>query len=161
MNYCNNILEEEVSAYRFINGKITPISNEIEMQEIENALKSPFKPIQIHIRQALELFSDRKNPDYRNSIKESMSAVEAICRLIVKDGKATLGDALEKVNITHPALKEGFKKIYGYTSDSEGIRHALSDESYISSEDAKFMLVACSAFINYLIEKSRKVDIKI
>jgi len=54
------------------------------------------------------------------------------------------GDAL------HPALREALEKLYGYAGDDDGIRHALSDKSDLDSHDAKFMLVACSAFVNYL-----------
>ncbi len=61
----------------------------------------------------------------------------------------------------HPALKDAFSSLYGYTSDAEGIRHALLDEPNLSFEDAKFMLVSCSAFINYLISKAPKAGIKI
>lgn len=43
--------------------------------------------------------------------------------------------------------------MYGYASDANGIRHALSEESTISVADAKFMLVICSAFINYVLGK--------
>ncbi|MGQ9708742.1 MAG: AbiJ-NTD4 domain-containing protein, partial [bacterium] len=35
------------------------------------------------------------------------------------------------------------------------------DEPNLSFEDAKFMLVSCSAFINYLITKAAKAGIKI
>ncbi|MBY0098678.1 hypothetical protein [Mesobacillus maritimus] len=59
----------------------------------------------------------------------------------------------------HGALREGFLKIYGYTSDGDGIRHALIEEPSLSFEDAKFMLVACSAFVNYLVVKSEKAGI--
>ncbi len=59
----------------------------------------------------------------------------------------------------HGALKEGFSNLYGYTSSAEGIRHALLDESELSFEDAKFMLVSCSAFVNYLIVKAEKAKI--
>jgi len=51
-------------------------------------------------------------------------------------------------------LKKGFSAIYGFTSDAQGIRHALSEESNIDAADAKFFLVSCSAFVNYLIAKS-------
>jgi len=54
----------------------------------------------------------------------------------------------------HNALKTGFSAIYGYTSDAEGIRHALLDKSDLKFDDAKFMLVACTAFVNYLIGKT-------
>ena len=58
----------------------------------------------------------------------------------------------EKIEI-HPALKKAFNNLYGYTSDSGGIRHASLSESNLKFEDAKFMLVSCSAFTNYLIAK--------
>jgi len=70
--------------------------------------------------------------------------------------KATLGAALNKIEKTHqlhPALKKALSSLYGYTSDSGGIRHALLEENSISYSDAKFMLVSCSAFINYVLGK--------
>jgi hypothetical protein len=44
-------------------------------------------------------------------------------------------------------------KIYGYSSDEGGIRHALTGVSNIDHADAKFMIVSCSAFCNFMIEK--------
>jgi len=166
MKACNSILERELSAYRFVGGKITQITSEAEISEIEEALKSsePLKCVNTHLKRSLDLLADRKSPDYRNSVKESISAVEAICKLITKDKKATLGQALKKIEekiCLHPALKDAFRSLYGYTSDAEGIRHALLDEPNLSFEDAKFMLVSCSAFINYLITKASKAGIKI
>ena len=46
-------------------------------------------------------------------------------------------------------------------NDSSGIRHALMDESTCDFDDAKFMLVSSSAFINYLISKAQKAGIEI
>jgi hypothetical protein len=68
---------------------------------------------------------------------------------------------LEKRINFHPALKEAFDKLYGWTSDAEGIRHGLGlmEEPNLEFEDAKFMLVACSAFINFLLEKAAKAGI--
>ena len=109
------------------------------------------------------LMSDRKSPDYRNSIKESISAVEAICRLITNHKKVTLGQCLKEMEgakvMLHGALKKAFSNLYGYTSSAAGIRHALMDEPRLSFEDAKFMLVSCSAFINYLVSKAGKARI--
>jgi len=167
VDFCNAVLKQELSAYRFVGGVITQLTSEQEIAEIEEALeaKSP-KPITIHLKTALDLLADRKSPDYRNSIKESISAVEAICCSITGNSKATLGQALKaierdgKVDL-HPALKAAFDKLYGYTSDADGIRHALLDEPNLDFEDAKFMLVSCSAFINYLREKSSKAGIEL
>lgn len=166
MKYCNTILERELSAYRFVGGKITPMTSEEEISEIEETLEitEPLKAVNTHIKRALDLLADRKSPDYRNSVNESISAVEAISNLIANEKKATLGQALKaiesKVSL-HPALKNAFSSLYGYTSDAEGIRHALLSETNLSFEDAKFMLVSCSAFINYLISKASKAGIKL
>lgn len=164
---CNEVLKREVSGYRFIGDMISPISSEEEIAEIEEALNTekPFEPVVIHLRSALDLFSDRESPDYRNSIKESISAVEAMCILIAGSG-ATLGKALGAIQregkvTLHPALRQAFDNLYGYSSDADGIRHALMDESDLGFEDAKLMLVSCSAFINYLKVKSAKAGIEI
>ena len=109
-----------------------------------------------HLAQALSLLSDRENPDFRNSIKESISAVESLARELIGNPKATLGDALrllEKCGVLHGGLKSGMSAIYGYTSDADGIRHGMLDEPHLDSADAKYYLVACSAFVNYLVEK--------
>lgn len=162
ISFTNNILEEHLSAYRFVDNKITEISSEEEIASIEDALKdnSKYKPVQTHLRRALELFSDKKNPDYRNSIKESISSIESFCCIVTENPKATLGQALkeiEKNHELHSALKSSFASLYGYTSDSDGIRHALLEESKLKQEDAKFMIVACSAFVNYLFVKTSEI----
>lgn len=164
---CNQFLEGELSAYRFVGKQLTRITSEKEISEIEEALESPFKNVNTHLENSLKLISNRVSPDYRNSIKEAISAVEAICRLIVKNEKATLGNALDiiekegKIEL-HGALKEAFDHLYGYTSSADGIRHAFSDKKISADfDEAKFMLVACSAFVNYLISKVAKAGIKL
>ena len=158
----NRIFEQEKSAYRFANEQIVPITNEIELDEIEAAASSEFDAVNAHISNALRLYSDRENPDYKNSIKESISAVESMCSVItgMKGKSVTLGAMLKKLEENgvriHTALREAFSKLYGFTSDEEGIRHGSMDFSNVPAEDAKFMLVACSAFVNYLIEKYGK-----
>lgn len=150
----NSALEKEMSAYRIVENKIVQITSEVEIAEIEKAISGNDNSVHTHLDTALNYLSDRKKPDYRNSIKESISAVESFCKKITGDDKATLGKALaiiEKSHALHPSLKSSFSTLYGYTSDASGIRHALTDDSKDPSfEEAKFMLVSCSAFINYL-----------
>jgi hypothetical protein len=59
----------------------------------------------------------------------------------------------------HPALAESLKKSYAYTTGGTGIRHALKDPKTVDSEDAQFILVTRSAFINYMSAKARKAGI--
>ncbi|MBC8320129.1 MAG: hypothetical protein H8E34_05345 [Bacteroidetes bacterium] len=105
----------------------------------------------------MSLLSDRKNPDYRNSIKESISAIESLCKILVGDNSKTLGKALKELRKKFeipPSLLKAFDAIYGYTSSEGGIRHSLlEDDITVGLEEARFMLVACSAFTNYLISK--------
>ena len=161
--FCNELLEQELSGYRFINGIIAPITSESEIQEIDEAITNTTNDkligVKTHLENALKLIANRDSPDYRNSIKESISAVESISKVLSSGSKNSLGSALDKLKgkiEIHPALERGFKQIYGYTSDSDGIRHALMEESKSDFEDAKYMLVACSAFVNYLIVKADK-----
>ena len=150
---CNYLLQKEMSAYRFVNGVITRITEEHEVAEIEQAIEASRGPVSKHIRRSLELLSDRSAPDYRNSIKEAISAVESLVAITLKADKGTLGLLIKKLEDEiglHPALRTAFSNLYGYTSDEGGIRHALIETEKVDFNDAKFMLVVCSAFINFV-----------
>jgi hypothetical protein len=157
----NKVLEREKSAYRFIAGKLAPITNEIEMQELEKGAqhRNRFAPVAQHVRTALELYSKKPQPDYLNSIKESISAVESAAKIITNLPNATLADAIKEIerrHSLHKAFKDGILKLYGYTSDQGGIRHGLTESTNIDEADARYMLVSCSAFANYLISRFDK-----
>lgn len=153
----NSCFEHEYIGYRFVDGIIVPISDSYEIETINETLKSKYQPVYEHISKSNKLLSDRDNPDYENSIKESISAVEAICEIITetKGKEATLGNLLKIIEAKgiqiHKGLKTAFNILYGYASDANGIRHAGDIGGPSSTfEEAKFMLVACCAFINYL-----------
>lgn len=150
---CNAVLEREVSAYRFVNGLIARVTEKEQVEEIDTALDAARGPVHAHLRRALELLSSRHAPDYRNSIKESISAVESLVATTLQSEKGTLGQLLKRLEEEiglHPALKTAFSNLYGYTSDEGGIRHALLESETIRFEDARFFLVVCSAFVNYV-----------
>ena len=152
----NKKLERNKSAYRLVNNNVCPITNQTEIDSISQSSSTKFENVNKHIIKAIEIFSNKQHFDYENVIKESITAVETMCTIIV--GKTTtLGDALKKLEDTglqiHPSLKTAFSKLYGYTSDGNGIRHAGNIGGPNSTfSEAKFMLISCSAFINYLIE---------
>lgn len=152
----NSEFERLNFAYRIVENKIVEITSEEEIKTIENAIEKSENNVAKHLSKALEQYALRPQGDYQNSIKESISAVEAYLR--EKTGELTLGKALKKLeeaNIIIPQmLKTAFEKLYAYTNQEEtGIRHALMDRegNYVPTErEAYFMLVSCSAFINYL-----------
>lgn len=151
----NTFFEKECIGYRFIDGYIVQITDKVELDEIVEACNNPYDGARSHMKKAVQFLADRETKDYKNCIKEAISAVESICQIITGNNKATLGDALKviaKKGDLHSALKEGFSKLYGYTSDQGGIRHAEGlFESNVTFNEAKYMLVSCSAFVNYLI----------
>jgi hypothetical protein len=68
--------------------------------------------------------SDAQNPNYRKSVDESISAVEAEVRDLTGNPKALLPEGLKALgDAIHSAQREAFIKLYGYTSDEGGIRH--------------------------------------
>ena len=153
----NKCFEKEYVGYRFVDGIIVPISDKHEIETIQEALSTEYQPVYDRISKANQLLADRDHPDFENSIKESISAVEAVCEIFTgaKGSDATLGKMLKKLEdngvVIHSALKSAFNTLYGYTSDASGIRHARNIGGSSSTfEEAKFMLVACCAFINYL-----------
>jgi hypothetical protein len=94
--FINHVLTREMSAYRFIDGKLVDITNEQEREMLEEALADTrFAGVTAHLERALALLADRKQPDYRNSIKESVSAVKPMARVVPGNKKATLGEALK------------------------------------------------------------------
>jgi len=153
----NKILEEERAPYRVINDLIAPLISGVEVQEIENAfnITDTYQPVRNHLEKALKHYSKRPQADYLNSIKESISVLEALARIILKNPKATLGDLTKNLPI-HKSFQQGINKLYGWTSDEGGIRHSETGEKIDSNEEeARLMLVLSSAFVNYVISKQK------
>ena len=160
----NAVFEKEYVGYRFIDSIISPITDETETNTVTEAIEKTSNSVSTHISKAISLLSDRENPDYENSIKESICAVEAMCEIVLgaKGSEATLGAMLKKFEKNgikiHSALGKAFEILYGYTNDSNGIRHAGDLGGPKSTfEEARFMLVSCCAFINYLTAIRAKV----
>jgi hypothetical protein len=156
----NETFEKEYIGYRFLEGYIVRITDEIELKEIADACNTVYDGARSHMKKAVRYLADRETKDYKNCIKESISAVESVCKVITGKDKAVLGDALvilEKNRALHPALKGGFNRLYDYTSGEGGIRHSEKlFESDVSFNEAKYFLVSCSAFVNYLIAEYAK-----
>ena len=145
--------------YKIVADQVIDSVSDEEVKSIEKAVNNKNTNVKEHFTRALELYSQRPEGDYANSIKESISAVECVCRELT--GAKKLGEALnaiEKKGISiHPRLKEAFEQLYAYTNQpNTGVRHAMMDKegSYAPGpEEAIFFLVSCSAFVNYLASK--------
>lgn len=154
-NDYNAVFERHMVGYRFIGDTITPISDATEIQAIEEAMQSPEDAVRDQFAKAIKYLSDRTCPDYAKSIDCSLSAVESQCRILLRDKEPTLGEALALMKAKgfhlHPSLVKAFQKLFGYASDAAGIRHGGLSPADEDQAVAKFMLVACTAFVNYLL----------
>ena len=108
-----------------------------------------------HLREASDCINQN---DWAGSIRESIHAVESVARQIAPEKTDTLTQALnsiDKRNPLHSKLKEGIQALYWYTSDEQGVRHALLDreEASVGLDEAVFMLGVCASFASYLWRK--------
>ena len=146
---------------------IIPTTSEEMKASIKNSLeninKSELTGAKSHIRKAAQRL--REN-DFGDSMRESISAVEAAARQLDPKASKTLAPALDSLEnhkmLKHPALKDAFKKLYGYTSDTKGIRHSLFDQGTadVGFDEAIFMYAACVSFVDYLASKQRQIEEK-
>lgn len=160
----NLVLSQNISGYRFINGLFVAITNEQEIQTLKDALinNDEYSTVTSHLNKAISLLSDKNAPDFSNSIKESVSAIESYFKVFFQKPTISFGDALNNLEHKHgldKQIKDSINKIYGYCNNKGAIRHGLhpgDTTDKITVAEAKYMLVTCSAFINYLKETSTK-----
>ena len=155
------IFEECALAYTIVDEKCptivpaaTPEEGETIREAFEAAKDDKYAPAREHLRQSAGHINASQPA---NAIRESIHAVESVLRIVtdIEDFNKAL-QKLETSHRIHKALKEAFKKLYAYTCDEQGIRHALVDkpESPATMDEAVFMLGACAAFVGYVIRKS-------
>jgi AbiJ N-terminal domain 4 len=156
------ILEQCRAPYRVEDGVIWSISSPEEEATIRKAISDTAQPqfggARTHLKKAA---SELTQGNYASSVRESISAVESVARVLEPTGdisKALVG--LEQRLKIHPALKKGFLALYGYTSDESGIRHALlsNDGADVEETDAVFFIGACASFVSYLVAKSKSAN---
>ena len=149
----SKVLEEDNAPYRFVVGKVIDLTDDASTQSIADSIEQiNFHGASVHIKKSIELLYDRKTPDYENSIKEAISAVESACRDLTGDQNATLTSAIKNINI-HPALRDALAKLYGYAGDHSGIRHATKVDSASgkpSKSQAQLILCTCAAMVNFM-----------
>jgi hypothetical protein len=151
-------LKSARAAYRVMDYTIVPIGSDAEQATLQRAFNdlaaTEFHGARKHLRTAAEELT----AGHADSIRESIHAVESVVRILEPDGEFSRALAkLESKATIHGAMKIGFKALYGFTSDENGIRHPLleKDSAAVDETDALFMIGACAAFVSYLANKAR------
>lgn len=160
----NTSLTDELAGYRIVHGIVAPITSEEEIKAIEEAISSDVVSVRQQLEKALSLLSDKKSPHYADSVKNSISAVESLCIAIAADGSKTLPKSLggvEKRVGLQKALSKSLDSLYGYRNVEPGVGHGGTKPDTVDFEEAKFYLVSCSAWINYLTAKAAKAGVSL
>ena len=133
--------------------------NELK-RNLDELRKAGLNASTTHLQRASKCINDG---DLAGSVRESIHAVESVARQIDPRASKDLGAALtslERYGALHPAFKHAISKLYGYTSDEQGVRHALLDKAQanVTIDEAVFMLGACASFASYLWRKHKAAN---
>lgn len=160
----DTLFREEHLGFELRDGKVEKIGSgfiDARIEEARYLLKEPeFKGADKHFEKAMKALNARPNPDVENCVKDAVSAIESVGRIIVNDEKALLSDIIKEMakNKTIPKpLDEAIQKIYAYRGDQPGVAHGLVGTSKVTIDEAEFVLAMSAAIIIYLVKKRQSV----
>lgn len=164
----NEAFEQYRVPYRLVQPgpSVIALAGEGEGRAVQEAFAAlgadEFSGARKHLRDAgIYLGQPGKEAD---SVRESIHAVEAVCKVIAGTPDATLTSALGRFKNKapmHAAFSTALEKLYSYTNDEKGIRHALLDDAAnVDAADAQFMYGACAGFVSFLITKARAAGLR-
>lgn len=129
---------------------------EEKVKSTEERLADQFAPARMHFGKA-RAFALGSHRDAENSIKESISAIESICKTFYPDA-STLGDALKmmkKNGSVSRMLLDVIEKFYAYANAEPAVRHGSNKDSAVLEYDAELALHFAAAFIRTLIARRK------
>ena len=128
------------------------------MDTVEEMLGTDHVSVLNQFKKAKAFLYDQQPPDYLNSVKESVGAVEGIARFLCNEPKKTLSELiplLRQKHLSHPAMSKILDSIYAVRSDEPGVAHAAHETSAFKYADAEFILNVSSSVIIYLIRQCK------
>lgn len=158
-------LENSRAAYRVVDGKIVPYGTEAEYQQLLAAVQASDRAGASGARaHLLQSGQEMMAGNWRKSVHESVSAVESVAKVISGEHGKGLSELIKSLaqngQIPHPALAAALSKLYAYSSDEKGVRHALvlDGEAKVTESDAFLILGICAAFVSYLLREDALHD---
>ena len=160
---CKNLLVEENMGYSIVGNYVTPIVSKEEAEEITKVTSviDKYDKTKKHVNRALKQLANRNGVDYSIVADQAIKALEATIRVVIGSRNAyeeVLTNHALLNRLFHKSLLEAMRNIYGYAGDR--IRHAEkpSEEPWeeVTESEGRFLLVCCSALINYVINKSEE-----
>ncbi len=151
---------------------IVPVSNPVDKDSIKQTLsvlpKYGYSNAEKHFRSAIE---HQNKQAWKESINESIKALESVAVTIKETPKPTLGSAIvaiRKDGKVHTTLCDAMNAIWSFTNKGSGIRHGqpekddqMSDQvNAVARKESGLMLLICMQFAVYLAETYKKSPTK-
>jgi hypothetical protein len=92
------------------------------------------------------------SPDFENSVKESVNAVESCLMILLKEPKGTLGKIIKSAKLD-PDIERLISQAYGYASNRSFVRHGGTSASTLTQAEALFFLEFTGSCIVYVTTK--------
>jgi len=162
-NELQELFLEENLAFEFSNGQVLRKGRRNTTDQITRAdfvlSDARLTACRKHFNKALAFFRNPATPDYENSVKEAVCAVEAAARALFPDGGSTLGDIVKSItgNGTGQIPKSiaaTFHGVYGFRSGGDGVGHGGTTGGAATKELAEFGLAVAASQIVFLVDLS-------
>ncbi len=162
------IFTEESLAFEFSSGKVNRRGRKHTVEVTTRAqvvLGDPkLGSARRHYEKAMSFFRHPAKPDYENSVKEAVCAVEAAGKALFPSAKAaTLGDLAKWLATTSEvsmprALVQTISGTYGYRSGGNGVGHGGSSGGAATAEVTEYVLAVCASQIIYFVDLANSQD---
>ena len=120
-----------------------------------------------HFDKALQFFRHPTRPDYENSVKEAVCAVEAAGKALFPMAKAaTLGDlakwlaSTDEVSVPK-AICQTIVGVYAFRSGGDGVGHGGATGGKASLEVSEYIVAVCASQIIYFIDLANAMDVDV
>lgn len=160
---------DEFFAYEFIKGSVIRKGRKHTVETADRAQyvmsDKRLQSARMHYSKALNFFRDRRQPDYANTVKEAVCAVESAGKDLFPQAKAsTLGELInwlknKKNNIAIPsALTNTFTSVYALRNSAEGVAHGSANGGEITAAIAEYILSLSASTIIYLVDLANSTE---
>jgi hypothetical protein len=158
----NQLLMEENMDYKFIDGQFERRGRAQTQKSIKKMgfvlSDSNLIEVRKHFNKAIKFFNQTLEPDYHNSVKEALCALECAIEICTgKDAsnnftkvmKELEGSTKEKI----PApISQSIQKIYAYRGSGQGVSHSAPKGYRVTELEAELVLNLIAAFITYIVD---------
>ena len=149
--------------YRFSGDDIVEAGTDVENEAIDEArerlLADPrFADAEAKFVSALQKATSNRDTDYPEAVHLSVSALEGVARVLLRDKKITLDKALDRLRQRHnlnPNMTEMLKKLYHVRGNLEGAAHGAGTSS---EHVARYCIHTSAAGMLYLIGECTEPD---